>query len=202
MTPAPGSLQLPFQALTGAGIRVAVVDSGVDPAHPRIRVAGGVAMSVGGDGRIEQTGEIADTAGHGTACAGIILKKAPAASIYSVRIFDESLSADGSVLVAALRWCLDEEMDVVNLSLGTTDPGFRRPLAEAAPGGCPRRSHPGGRRAQRGGSRATRPCCPTSSGWPGARSPAATGFTTGRASRSSASPAATSSGCAGCSRAR
>ena len=132
MTPAPGSLQLPFQALTGAGIRVAVVDSGVDPAHPRIRVAGGVAMSAGGDGRIEQIGEIADKAGHGTACAGIILRKAPAASIYSVRIFDESLSADGSVLVAALRWCLDEEMDVVNLSLGTTDPSFRRPLSEAA----------------------------------------------------------------------
>ena len=132
MTPAPGSLQLPFQALTGAGIRVAVVDSGVDPGHPRIRVAGGVAMSVGGDGRIEQIGEIADKAGHGTACAGIILKKAPAVSIYSVRIFDESLSADGSVLVAALRWCLDEKMDVVNLSLGTTDPSFRRPLAEAA----------------------------------------------------------------------
>lgn len=132
MTPPPGTLQLSFQTLTGAGVRVAVVDSGVDPTHPRIRVAGGIALSVGGGGRIEQIGEIADKAGHGTACAGIILKKAPAASIFSVRIFDESLSADGSVLVAALRWCLDEGMDVVNLSLGTTDASFRRPLAEAA----------------------------------------------------------------------
>ena len=132
MTSPPRSPQLSFQALTGAGVRVAVVDSGVDPTHPRIRVAGGVALSVGKDGRVEQAGEVADKAGHGTACAGIILRKAPAASIYSVRIFDESLSAEGSVLVAALRWCLDEGMDVVNLSLGTTDPGFRRPLAEAA----------------------------------------------------------------------
>ena len=121
-----------FASLTGAGVRVAVVDSGVDPTHPMIRVAGGVALSAGEEGGIEQAGEIADKAGHGTACAGIILRKAPEASIFSVRIFDESLSADGSVLVAALRWCLDEGMDVVNLSLGTTDPGFRRPLAEAA----------------------------------------------------------------------
>ena len=126
------SLQMTFASLTGAGVRVAVVDSGVDPTHPMIRVAGGVALSAGEEGGIEQAGEIADKAGHGTACAGIILRKAPEASIYSVRIFDESLSADGSVLVAALRWCLDEGMDVVNLSLGTTDPGFRRPLAEAA----------------------------------------------------------------------
>ena len=132
MTSPPRSPQLSFQALTGAGVRVAVVDSGVDPTHPRIRVAGGVALSAGRDGGIEQAGEIADKAGHGTACTGIILKKAPAASIYSVRIFDESLSAEGSVLVAALRWCLEEGMDVVNLSLGTTDASFRRPLAEAA----------------------------------------------------------------------
>ena len=132
MTSPPSSLQLSFESLTGAGIRVAVVDSGVDPTHPLIRVAGGVALSVRGDGGIEQAAEVADKAGHGTACAGIILRKAPAASIYSVGIFDESLSADGSALVAALRWCLDEGMDVVNLSLGTTDPSFRRPLAETA----------------------------------------------------------------------
>ncbi len=132
MTPPPSSLQLSFETLTGAGVRVAVVDSGVDPTHPRIRVAGGVALSVAKDGGIEQAPKIADRAGHGTACAGIILGKAPAASIYSVRIFDESLSADGNVLVEALRWCLDEGMDVVNLSLGTTDPSFRRPLAGAA----------------------------------------------------------------------
>ena len=132
MTPQPSSLQLSFESLTGAGVRVAVVDSGVDPTHPRIRVAGGVALSVRGDGGIEQAAEVADRAGHGTACAGIILGKAPAASIYSVRIFDQSLSADGSVLVAALRWCLEAGMDVVNLSLGTTDPSFRRPLAGVA----------------------------------------------------------------------
>ena len=132
MTLQPSSLQLSFESLTGAGVRVAVVDSGVDPTHPRIRVAGGVALAVAKDGGIEQAAEVADRAGHGTACAGIILGKAPDASIYSVRIFDESLSADGSVLVAALRWCLGAGMDVVNLSLGTTDPSFRRPLAEAA----------------------------------------------------------------------
>ena len=69
-----------------------------------------------------------DCAGHGTACAGIIRKKAPDAALYSVRIFDESLMADGRALITAIQWCIDNEMDVVNLSLGTTDVTFKKAL--------------------------------------------------------------------------
>ena len=67
---------------------------------------------------------LVDRAGHGTAVAGIIHRIAPAAELYSVRVFDESLCADGRALLAALRWTIEYEMDVVNLSLGTTDPSI------------------------------------------------------------------------------
>ena len=67
---------------------------------------------------------LADRAGHGTAVAGIIHRIAPAAELYSVRVFDESLRADGRALLAGLRWAIEFDMDVVNLSLGTTDPAI------------------------------------------------------------------------------
>ena len=70
------------------------------------------------------------SAGHGTACAGIIRQIAPTAILYDVRIFDESLTADPPSLLAAIRWTIEHQMDVVNLSLGTADITFRDRLAD------------------------------------------------------------------------
>jgi len=121
-----------ISTFTGCGIKVAVVDSGVDAAHPKVGpVAGGVSFAVGADGRTVRGADIADCAGHGTACAGIIRKGAPDAELYSIRIFDASLGADGRALVAAIRWAAAHRMDVMNLSLGTTDVTFREAVAEA-----------------------------------------------------------------------
>ena len=75
--------------------------------------------------------DCSDCAGHGTACAGIIRRKAPQALIYSVRIFDQSLSTTGEALLAALEWSIEQGMDVVNLSLGTTDSDFAARLRAA-----------------------------------------------------------------------
>ena len=103
-------------------IKIAIIDSGVDSSHPNVgNIAGGVSIEICENGEVVLSDDYYDCAGHGTACAGIIRKKAPNAMLYSVRIFDESLIADGRALVAAIRWCIENEMDVVNLSLGTTD---------------------------------------------------------------------------------
>ena len=110
-------------------IRTAIVDSGIDASHLDVgEISGGVHIQIGEIGEILFLDDHADCAGHGTACAGIIRKKAPDAALYSVRIFDASLIADGRVLIAAIQWCIDNEMDVVNLSLGTTDVTFKKAL--------------------------------------------------------------------------
>jgi subtilisin len=61
----------------------------------------------------------ADLFGHGTACAGIIRRVAPACELYSVRVLSGRLSGKGQVLAAGLEWALAHGMQVVNLSLGT-----------------------------------------------------------------------------------
>ena len=117
--------QLSFKDYTGLGVRVAVVDSGIDSTHPKLgNVAGGVDLTTGtGDQSVRET-YLTDPAGHGTACAGVIMRKAPNAQLFSVKIFDEALGTDGQDLVRAVEWAIEHRMDVVNLSLGTTEVAF------------------------------------------------------------------------------
>lgn len=122
----------PFTRFTGKGIRVAVVDSGIDSNHPKVGpIAGGVHLIAADDPEVLETSDSHDTAGHGTACAGIIRSKAPDVQLFAVKIFDDSLSADGRALLEAVNWCIRNRMDVVNLSLGTTDVLFRDCLNRA-----------------------------------------------------------------------
>lgn len=132
-TPDEDAAAFPFPAATGKGIRVAVIDSGVNCSHPHIgRVAGGV--SVTPDAAIEP-GDYTDILGHGTAVMAAIQEKAPDADYYAVKIFHSALRTSATCLLQALRWCVEQNMDVVNLSLGTTNPihaeKFRQVVAEA-----------------------------------------------------------------------
>ena len=123
--------RIDYLSLSGKAIKVAIIDSGIDTTHPRIgQLAGGVHLSLNSDGDVLRGADFGDRSGHGTACAGIIRNKAPEAELYAIRIFDEPLITDGRRLVAALRWAIDNRMDVVNLSLGTRDISCRHELAE------------------------------------------------------------------------
>src|SRR6476660_5395570 len=70
-----------FGGSTGAGVEVAVIDSGIDGAHPRVGgIAGADAMVVdpdAEDGFRADEGPHEDQVGHGTACAAIIKAMAP-----------------------------------------------------------------------------------------------------------------------------
>jgi len=107
----------------GAGVKVAIVDSGIDATHPDVgEVAGGVVLEFDPDAEDfvrSHEGPHDDLYGHGTACAAIIRKVAPAAEIYSVRVLGERLTGKGVVFAAGLRWAIDNEMQVANLSLST-----------------------------------------------------------------------------------
>src|SRR5947208_4304159 len=73
---------------TGQGVKVAVIDSGIDAAHPAVGrpVSGYVAISEGPAGMVYDTEPHHDVSGHGTACAGIIRSLAPDCELYSVKV--------------------------------------------------------------------------------------------------------------------
>jgi subtilisin family serine protease len=120
---------------TGKGIKVAVVDSGVDKDHPRVRgVAGAVVIEADDspDGFRAVEGDHEDLVGHGTACAGIICSLAPEAEIYSVRVLGANLKGRGALFLSGIRWAIDNGMRVVNMSLSSRSEQWFAPLHEIA----------------------------------------------------------------------
>ena len=120
---------------TGEGIRVAVVDSGIEADHPLLEgcvdTEAGVALSLGPDGEVvEEPGPHDDLFGHGTACAGVIHSIAPGARITSVRVLGERLSGKGQVFLRGLAWAMERGYDVINLSLGTPNRDWALPFYE------------------------------------------------------------------------
>lgn len=137
--PAALTREWAFGGATGAGVRIAVVDSGIDAGHPAVGgIAGGVVVERddGAESGVRYTeGPHEDLFGHGTACAGIIRRVAPDCELYSVRVLGERLTGKGIVFAAGLRWALDNGIQVVNLSLSTGKPdyfGLFHELADAA----------------------------------------------------------------------
>jgi subtilisin family serine protease len=109
----PQSDALPFPGRDGRGVRVAVIDSGVNPRHPHIgTLAGGVSIP-------EEDGSYLDLLGHGTAVMAAIQEKAPGAEYFAVALFHAALRASTDGLLRAIEWSIENRMDVVNLSLGT-----------------------------------------------------------------------------------
>jgi subtilisin len=113
----------------GRGVRVCILDSGIEPDHPSVGpLSGAVAVVRGDDGEITiEPDEEGDLCGHGTACAGIVRALAPECELYSVRVLGAGYTGSGPVLVAGLRHALENGYDVVNMSLSTT----KRELAES-----------------------------------------------------------------------
>jgi subtilisin len=114
---------------SGRGVRVCVVDSGIEGGHPDVGPVQGsfaVTAAAGGELSVVPVAD-GDTCGHGTACAGVIRSLAPECELYSVRVLGERYSATGDAFIAGLRWAAAQGFDVVNLSLSTT----RRKFAEA-----------------------------------------------------------------------
>jgi subtilisin len=114
-----------WRGSTGRGVRVAVVDSGIEADHPAVhgRVAGAVGVEY--DGRTK-TGvryveeKPFDSAGHGTACAGIICALAPEVELYAVRVLGRDMTGRAMQFAGGLRWAIEHGMHVVNLSLSTS----------------------------------------------------------------------------------
>jgi hypothetical protein len=108
--------------LPGAGVGVAIVDTGIDLSHPDLDVASGVSF-------VEGHPSALDGQGHGTHCAGIVAARdddvgvvgvAPGAKLYAVKVLDDDGSGSLSDVIAGLDWVTKnaDRIAVANLSLG------------------------------------------------------------------------------------
>ncbi|MBO3833295.1 MAG: S8 family serine peptidase [Candidatus Brockarchaeota archaeon] len=107
---------------TGAGVKVAVLDTGIDLTHPDLKVAGGATFVTG-------TKSYNDDNGHGTHVAGIIaaldneigvVGVAPGASLYAVKVLNKQGSGFISWIIAGIEWSIDNGMQIISMSFGST----------------------------------------------------------------------------------
>ncbi|MHC4781374.1 MAG: S8 family peptidase, partial [Planctomycetota bacterium] len=113
---------------TGGGVKVAIMDTGIDYTHPDLD-----GNYAGGYDFVNDDGDPMDDHGHGTHVAGItaaeangegVIGVAPTALIYGVKVLDSGGSGSFGDIIAALDWAVQNGMQVANLSLGSTrDPG-------------------------------------------------------------------------------
>lgn len=105
----------------GKGVKVVVLDTGIDNTHPDLTAnyRGGVSF-VPGESPM-------DGNSHGTHCAGTIAAAingagvvgvAPAASLYAVKVLSNSGSGNWSWLIAGIDWCINNKMHILSMSLG------------------------------------------------------------------------------------
>lgn len=115
---APSALKVGY---TGKGVKIAVIDSGINSQHPDLKVAGGASM-------IADSSPFTDGAGHGTHVAGVIgalnnsygvVGAAPDAELYSVKVLSSNGAGTLEHVLNGVQWAIDQKMDIINLSLTT-----------------------------------------------------------------------------------
>ena len=110
--------------MTGYGLKIAVIDTGVNAAHPHICAPTHRVLFDGDDDDLSCD----DTLGHGTAVTAAIQEKAPGADYYVLKLFSNSLRATGTRLLRAIEWAIDHRVDIINLSLGSRNMDHRSVL--------------------------------------------------------------------------
>jgi len=104
----------------GTGIKVAILDTGIDLDHPDLSVAGNVTF-------IPETADGDDDNGHGTLVAGIVgaldndigvIGVAPEVSLYAVKVLKSNGNTVASSVLSGIEWSVDNNMQVINMSFG------------------------------------------------------------------------------------
>ena len=117
----------------GTGIKIAVLDTGIDYTHPDLDD-----NYKGGYDFVNDDADPMDDNGHGTHVAGIIAAEdngfgvvgvAPEAYIYAVKVLDSNGSGTVSDVIAGIEWAVDNNMQIVSMSLGT--PTYSQSLRDA-----------------------------------------------------------------------
>ena len=106
---------------TGKGIKIGIIDSGIDRTHPDLKIAGGISY-------IGSSTNYHDANGHGTHVAGIIAARdndigiigvAPEAELYAIKVMGKDGLGNNSDVVKGIEWAITKNLDIINLSLTT-----------------------------------------------------------------------------------
>jgi subtilisin family serine protease len=144
--PAPPPVTSPPGNTTGAGILVAIVDTGIDLDHPEFagRIASGGTCFGGSSACPGLAAQGDDNQGHGTHVAGIVASAAngvgntgvaPGALLLPVKVLDASGSGSYSAVASGISYAASKGARVINMSLGGSSPSttLLAPLQQAAP---------------------------------------------------------------------
>ena len=135
--PAPSSMQIRTSSVqsdatltaTGKGVKVGVIDTGVDYLHEALGGGFGPGFKVaGGYDFVNNKPDPLDDNGHGTHVAGIIAgnsasltSMAPDAQLFAYKVLDASGNGSTSTVIAGIEQAMMDSVDIINLSLGTSD---------------------------------------------------------------------------------
>ncbi|WP_306819978.1 S8 family serine peptidase [Streptomyces sp. DSM 40750] len=121
---------------TGKGVKVAVLDTGIDATHPDLkgRVVAAKDFSASGntDDKAGHGTHVASTiAGSGTASAGKYRGVAPDARLLNGKVLGDDGSGEESGIIAGMQWAVQQGAKVINMSLGGTDTPGADPMEKA-----------------------------------------------------------------------
>ncbi len=140
---------------TGAGVKVAIIDSGVDVSDPRLEgvKVEGWSIQLGATNHALVAPDFSDQNGHGTEIAAAVHRVAPDAEFVVIKIMGERLRTSAELMAAGIEMAASNGCTVINLSLGTPNMGKALLLRECCAAAVEKGSvvlaaaHPKGERA-------------------------------------------------------
>ena len=109
---------------TGDGIRIGVIDTGINLEHPDFFNSDQLSRFLKGYDFVENDSIPQDTNGHGTQVTGIIAADgqligiAPKVEIFSYRVSSDGESVPSDLIIKAINRAVEDRVDIINISLG------------------------------------------------------------------------------------